>query len=109
MQLGEVEITEAPPPPPPKSRRRRTAWLLLLALVMVVGFLARHGPGVVSLEPGELGVVTATPGIPLLEDRVVETPGTRLYLPLGQTFTRLDASPRITPPRAALPRPPRIT
>ncbi len=97
MQLAEVDITEdeVPLADPPKRRR----WTLILSVWAVVGLIAamtRHGAGVVSLDPGEIGVVRAAPGVPLLSDRVVEEAGTHLYFPVLQSFVRVPAHAQAT-------------
>lgn len=97
VQLGEVEITEdeVPPASPPKRRR----WTLVMSVWAAIGLtaaMARHGAGVVTLDVGEIGVVRAAPGAPFVGDRVVESAGTHLYVPVLQTCVRVPAHAQST-------------
>lgn len=97
VQLAEVDLPDdVPLDGPPKKRRRWTLWLALWALVGLGAAGLRHGSGVASLDPGEVGVVQTAPGVPLFSDRVVETPGTHLYAPLLQRFVRVEAHTQAT-------------
>ncbi len=92
MQLGDVEILEeeATPEAPPRRRRRWTLLLLFWALLGTVAAMVRHGGGVATLDPGEIGVVQTAEGVPLLSDRVLESAGTHIYVPVLQRFVHVE-------------------